>query len=191
MTVKAELRGLWVPMCGYKCVVLALLVSLLPSCAVTSTASLEPAATVAVLDGAELRISALVNEWFAVLEADTGEPHDLDALVSEQPFEFSFVGTTVRSLGELAAWRVEQHSSDFRVEYEIDSIRIESTEKDVRRAHFEIERRISMSGEIPRIARREHTWLIRDVVGTAPAILRIHERPLLAFPGTGPQVVCY
>ncbi|MBW1884306.1 MAG: hypothetical protein JRJ58_12300 [Deltaproteobacteria bacterium] len=44
---------------------------------------------------------------------------------------------------------------------------------------------------LPHIARREHVWLVRNVPGAAPVVLRIDERPLLAFPGTGPQIVCY
>jgi hypothetical protein len=41
------------------------------------------------------------------------------------------------------------------------------------------------------VARREHSWIIRSGSDAQALILRIEERPLLFFPGTGPQIVCY
>jgi hypothetical protein len=41
------------------------------------------------------------------------------------------------------------------------------------------------------VARREHTWIVRSAANATPVILRMEERPLLFFSGTGPQIVCY
>jgi hypothetical protein len=62
---------------------------------------------------------------------------------------------------------------------------------DVHRARFEFDRRAIDTSGAPHIARREHTWLVRRTKNDPPVILQIDERPLLAFPGTGPQIVCY
>jgi hypothetical protein len=33
--------------------------------------------------------------------------------------------------------------------------------------------------------------IVAEPPGAAPAVLRVEHEPLLSFPGTGPQIVCY
>ncbi len=140
----------------------------------------------------EQRIVALVRDWFAVLESEDPEAGKLERFLARSSFELSLVGEeTLETPVELEAWRANLHSTHPRLEYRLDPIAVELVDSGLFRAHFELERRAVDSEGIPHIARREHDWLVRDVPGGAPVILRIDERPLLAFPGTGPQVVCY
>jgi hypothetical protein len=56
---------------------------------------------------------------------------------------------------------------------------------------FQLDRRALDETGFTHVARREQTWLIRDLPGVPPAVLRIDEQRSLAFSGTGPQIVCY
>ena len=82
-------------------------------------------------------------------------------------------------------------ASDAEVEYRVGPIRIDAAGEDLYEARFEFDRLASDKAEIPHIARREQTWLVRDRFDGAAEILRVDEQKLLAFPGTGPQIVCY
>jgi hypothetical protein len=170
-------------------VMLAFLGSLVPSCTTTSSARLHP--ELATSAPAEQRIVSLVHEWFAVLEGRTLESRTLGRFMAEPSFELSLVGGDVQSLTELEAWRASLQATHLELEYQIGSIELEPVGDGLHRARFEFDRRAVDDEGIPRIARREHAWLVRNVPGEAPVILRIDERPLLAFPGTGPQIVCY
>lgn len=137
------------------------------------------------------RVDSLVHDWFALLEGGTLESRDLGSFVAELSFELSLIDASIRSLGELEAWRSKLSLTHLQLEYRIASIDVQTVGDDLRLARFEFERRAVDDEGIPHIARREHAWLVRDVSGEAPVILRIDERPLLAFRGTGPQVICY
>jgi hypothetical protein len=171
--------------------VLALLGSALSSYAGDSKMSLDPAVPASAPHGAEQRIVALVRDWFAALEVEPLESPALDGFLAEPFFELLLIGASVRSLGEFEAWRSHLSATHRQRVYRIDSIHVEPAGENTYRARFEFERRAVDDGGFPHIAHREHTWLVRDVPGEAPVILRIDERPLLAFPGTGPQIVCY
>ena len=171
--------------------VLALLGSVLPSCAAILGAGLDPTARTSAADGPEQRIASLVHDWFGVLEGGASGPRDLDGFLAEPSFDLSLIDTSIQSLVELEAWRSNLHSTHLQLDYRIDSIDVESLDDDLHRARFKFERRAVDDGGVPHLARREHDWLVRDVPGEAPVIVRIDERALLAFPGTGPQIICY
>ena len=90
----------------------------------------------------------------------------------------------------IRAWLADLRSSDPRVEFRIDELRITPLEPGLYRARFELDRRAFDPDGTPHVARWEHTWLVRSGSRDAPAILRIQQRPALSFPGTGPQIVC-
>jgi len=169
-------------------VVLAFLASLAQSCTANSRANLQP--DMAASAPAEQRIVSLVHGWFAALEGGTLESHALDDFMAEPSFELSLIGGDVESLTELEAWRAKLSSTHLELGYQIGSVDVEPVGEDLHRARFEFERRAVDDEGLPHIARREHVWLVRNVPGEAPVVLRIDERPLLAFPGTGPQIVC-
>jgi len=173
----------------YRTVVLALLGSLLLGCATNSSASLD--STIPTGGDAEQRIASLVHDWFAVLEEERAEPRSLDRFMAEPSFELMLIGGRVKSLAELDAWLAHLHSTHYDLAYEIGSVDVESVAHDLHRVGFEFERRAVDGLGARHVARREHAWLVRVVAGRAPVIVRIDEQPLLAFSGTGPQIVCY
>jgi hypothetical protein len=90
------------------------------------------------------------------------------------------------------AWLSDRRAEHPRVEYRfIGDIRIDPAGEGLYRARFEFDRLAEDDAGTPHIARREHTWIVRDVPDATPVILRIDEQSKLAFPGTGPQIICY
>ena len=82
-------------------------------------------------------------------------------------------------------------ASDAGVEYRVGPIRIDAAGEDLYEARFEFDRLATDDAGIPHVARREQTWLVRDLSDGTAEILRVDEQKLLAYPGTGPQIVCY
>ena len=82
-------------------------------------------------------------------------------------------------------------ATDPEVEYLVGPIRVDSAGEHLYEARFEFDRIASDEAGIPHIARREQTWLVRDLSDGTAEILRVDEQKLLAYPGTGPQIVCY
>ena len=82
-------------------------------------------------------------------------------------------------------------ATDAEVEYQVGPIRIDPAGEGLYEARFEFDRLATDEAGIPHIARREQAWLVRDHSDGTLEKLRVDERKLLAFPGTGPQIVCY
>ena len=171
---------------------LALVGSALPSYADNPGERLDPAFSALAPDGVAPRIAALVHDWFAALETAPFESGTLEGFVAKPSFELSLIGARVRSLDELAAWRSHLGATHRNRVYKIDSIHLEPAGDDLHwSARFEFERRAVDDGGSPHIARRAHTWRVRATPGEPLVIVRIDARPLLAYPGTGPQIICY
>ena len=171
--------------------ILAVLGPGLLSCATGAKLDRDPIAPALAPSGAEPPIGALVHEWFALLEGQTLASRPLTDLLAEPAFELSLVEGKIQSRAEVRAWLSRLHSAYPEIDYRFDAIRIEPIRESLYRAHFEIDRRAIDTSGVPHISRREHTWLIRRIEGDSPVILQVDERSLLAFPGTGPQIVCY
>ena len=92
---------------------------------------------------------------------------------------------------DFSDWLLALRSPHPVVEYRLDKLRIDSYEDDLVRVRFEFERHAIDAAGLPHLTRREQTWLVRNPSGEVPVVLRIDEQRLLAFPGTGPQIVCY
>lgn len=82
-------------------------------------------------------------------------------------------------------------AADPAVEYRVGPIRVDRAGEELYRARFELDRRFLDEAAMPHIARREQTWLVRARSSGAVEIVEIEEQQVLAFPGTGPRVVCY
>ena len=82
-------------------------------------------------------------------------------------------------------------ASDAGVEVRVGPIRIDAAGQGLYEASVEFDRLYRDEAGIPHIARREQTWLIRDHALGTPEVLRVDERKRLAYPGTGPRIVCY
>jgi hypothetical protein len=145
----------------------------------------------AASSGVEEQINTLIHRWFDVLEDPTVEVVALNALLAEAPFDLALDGEVLRDRDALLAWITKFRESYSQVEFRIDPIRVEPNGQDLYRARFEFDRR-AMDGEgFSHVARREHTWIVRSRSDAETVVLTIKERPLLYFPGTGPQIICY
>jgi hypothetical protein len=156
-------------------------------CAAVDRASADASAC----DASERRISTLIRNWYSLLESQAPESAAIEHFLADSPFEFSLTAGEDPGPGEALAWVSELRSGHPQVEYRLQPIRTESGGEGLVRARFEFERRAMDAEGLLHVARRAHTWLIRDVAGASPAVVRIDEERLLSFPGTGPQIVCY
>jgi hypothetical protein len=139
----------------------------------------------------DAQIEALVERWFELLEDPNAEARGLTALLSEAPFELLLEGEALHDRGALIAWLSRFRAAYSQIEHRLDPIRIQAEGRDRYRIHFEFDRHAFDQSGLLHLARREHSWIVRDDSSAVPVILSIEERPLLFFPGTGPQIVCY
>ena len=154
-------------------------------------ASADPAALETVSNDFEARVEALVHSWFAVLGDPTVEANTLSQLLAEPPFELEINGAVLHDRPALLAWVSDLRATYPRIKYQLDSIRIHAEAQGLYRVHFEFDRHALDDEGFPHVARRKHTWIIQGGSSAKPVILRIEERPLLFYSGTGPQGVCY
>jgi hypothetical protein len=159
--------------------------------AARASAGSNPAALGTAPMPIEERIEMLVHRWFAALEDPTVESKTLNGLLAESTFEFILDGEVLRDRGALLAWVSNLRATYPQIEYRLDRIRIQAEGRDRYRVHFEFDRHALDEAGLSHVARREHTWIVRSDPNATPVILRMEERPLLFFPGTGPQIVCY
>ncbi|MAG32278.1 MAG: hypothetical protein CL908_15455 [Deltaproteobacteria bacterium] len=171
--------------------IFAFLCPALASCGVTARPALEPISLAPAESGSEPDIDQLVQDWFGLLESQLPGAADPEELLPEASFQLALADGTLRGRSGLGVWLADLRTGYEQVEYEIGSIRIDSAGENLQTARFEFSRRAVDETGTPHIARREHRWLLRDLPGDPPRVLRIDERPLLSFPGTGPQIVCY
>lgn len=82
-------------------------------------------------------------------------------------------------------------ASDTGVEYRVGPIRVDAVGEGMYEARFEFDRLARDEAGIPHIARRRQTWLVRDGSHGTAEIVHVDDQKVLAFPGTGPQIVCY
>jgi hypothetical protein len=161
------------------------------NCGALTNPSAGEAPAASTADGSAQRIKTLIYSWFVLLEDPTIDSNALAGLLAEPHFELLSADQTLRSPSELRAWVSRLRTTDPHVEYQIDSIHIESVRQDLYRARFEFDRRIVDDAGLAHVARREHTWTVRAISNATPILLEIQERPLLPYPGTGPEIVCY
>lgn len=156
-----------------------------------ASAESDPAMFEATREDIEERIEAVIHRWFALLEDPSVEAKTLGGLLAEAPFELILDGEALRNRGELLAWVSNLRATYSKIEHRLDPIRIQPEMSDRYRVHFEFDRHALDEAGLPHVARREHIWIVRSDANEAPLILRMEERPLLFFPGSGPQIVCY
>ena len=151
----------------------------------------DPVAFEAARGELEESIITLIHSWFAVLEDPTAEVKTLNGLIAEAPFELVLDGGTLHDRSALLAWVSNLRATYPQIEYRLDPIRIQTEGPGRYRVRFEFDRHALDEAGLPHVARREHTWIVQSSANATPVILKMEERPLLFFPGTGPQIVCY
>jgi hypothetical protein len=151
----------------------------------------DATATSPAAAGEEARVTSLITQWFESLEAQSSEGWAVESFLAESPLAFSLMEAGDPGPDEFADWLFALRSPHPEVEFRLDKLRLDSLEGDLLRVRFEFDRHATDAAGLPHLARREQTWLVRDLPGEAPVVLRIEEQRMLAFPGTGPQIVCY
>jgi hypothetical protein len=139
----------------------------------------------------EARAEMLVHSWFAVLGDPSIEANRLVPLLAESPFDLVMDGAELHDRPALLAWVSELRDTYSKIDYQLDPIRVHVEESDRYRVRFEFDRHALDRAGLSHVIRREHTWIIQGNPNESLVILEIEERPLLFFPGTGPQIVCY
>jgi hypothetical protein len=141
--------------------------------------------------GKEVRVTSLISQWFGSLQAQPSEGWAAETFLAGSPLVFSLTEAGDPGPDDFADWLFALRSPHPEVEYRLDKLRLDSLEDDLVRVRFEFERHAMDAAGLPHLTRREQTWLVRDLPGEVPVVPRIEEQRLLAFPGTGPQIVCY
>jgi hypothetical protein len=142
-------------------------------------------------EGPEHPVASLIRAWFSSLEGQSPESVATNRTLVESPLRFQLGAGGVPDANGLRAWVFDLRSPYPQVEYRIGAIRIDDVGGDSHRVRFEVDRRAVDADGVPHVARSAHSWVVARSPGAAPAVVRIDHEPLLSFPGTGPQVVCY
>lgn len=157
-----------------------LLVALLMACTSTGPPADPPS-----------HMESEIARWFSLLaESPPGLAGEVRQL-AQSPLEFVLAEGENAAPADLRAWVVALRSPHPRVEYELYQMNATQVDERLHRVRFEVERRAVDAEGLPHLARSRQSWLIDDRVGSAPAVIRAESMPLLSFPGTGPQIVCY
>lgn len=139
---------------------------------------------------AERTSAALIREWFDQLESGTPDARAALLRPMEASFELTRPGGTTRNPAEIGAWLDALRSPHQRVAFTIDALRVTLAEAGLYEVRFEVDRRADDAQGVSHVARSEHTWFVRMLPGSPPAIARIEERATLSYPGTGPRIIC-
>jgi hypothetical protein len=157
---------------------------------IASSAFADPAARYPPT-GADTAIAPMIRQWFATLESPAPDARLAEAFPAWAPPIFSLSSPGYPGAGNFEAWLAELRSPYPQVAFRLEEIRVDGAGEGRVRARFAFERHAVDAAGIPHLARREQIWLIRREPGGGPVVLQIEEQRQLAFPGTGPQVVCY
>jgi hypothetical protein len=141
-------------------------------------------------EDAERSAAALIRDWFDRLASGTNGAHAALLQPMEASFELARPGGTTRDPAEIEAWLDELRSPHPRVEFTIDALRVTPAEAGLYELRFTVDRRANDAQGLSHVARSEHTWLVRMREESPAAIARIEAHPVLAFPGTGPRIIC-
>ena len=142
-------------------------------------------------EGAEHRVASLIRAWFSSLEGQSAESVATAVFPVESPLVFHADVGGDPGVNGLRAWIADLRSPYPQVAYRIGAIRIDDAGDGAHRARFELDRRAVDADGIPHVARSAHRWTVAAPPDAPPVVFRIDQEPLLSFPGTGPQVVCY
>jgi hypothetical protein len=137
------------------------------------------------------RIESMIRGWYSLLEGQSLESCTLEGLLSESLVEFSLEAGSTPGPEDLSAWVSELRSTHPQVEYRLSEMRTRAVGDGTYRTRFAFDRYALDEAGVPHVARREQTWLVRDRADDTLEVLRIDDQRQLAFPGTGPQIVCY
>jgi hypothetical protein len=134
-----------------------------------------------------------IEQWFAQLAMSPPDLGREDRLFegSSLELEFELAEGGDPGPGDLRAWLLDLRSPHHHVEFQLHDSSVSKVGDRLHRIRFEVERRAVGEDGMPHVARSLQTWLIHEGIGSSDTVVRVESVPLLAFPGTGPQIVCF
>jgi len=156
------------------------------ACASPSIVAPEPA---------ELRIPHALEQWFTWLArrepARESLEHAIGAPILGEGLEFALAEDSPVPPEELQGWVEALRSPHSRVAYRLAGLTISRADEAAHRVRFALKRHAIDASGVAHIALSDQTWEIHSAPGGPIVVMRIASEPRLAFPGTGPQIVCY
>ena len=168
----------------------ALVIGFAGSGALANAGSDSPRSEITSMDPQQ-RVEALIRSWFAALANPAIDSNQLENFLAKTPFEYRSIDQVFRDRDAFLASISNLRALHPHTEYQLGPIQIEFGEPDLYQARFEFSTRALDETGIAHVARREQVWTIRSRTNETPTILRIEDQPLLVYPGTGAQIVCY
>jgi hypothetical protein len=140
-------------------------------------------------------LATALSEWFTSLARN--DPRDgMQPRAGNASLSFDLAGEGQVAAAEVAAqefgaWLERLRPAHARVEYRIAELAVGEGVGGRHRVRFALERRSVDEVGLDHIALSDETWQILVLPDGSAVVDSIATRPLLAFPGTGPQIVCY
>jgi len=140
----------------------------------------------------DLKITHSLEQWFTALAR---QPLGTQPTTSAS-LDFALLPTSPLAPDDLPRWLADIRPNHPQAQYRLAALNISpadqptpgSTDYDTR---FALERDTVDEAGLSHIARWQQHWRIRLPAEGPPIVVSIHEEPLLIFPGTGPQIVCF
>jgi hypothetical protein len=139
----------------------------------------------------ELRIESALRSFYTALARARPGSSEVGAVLHAGDLRFVPDAGPLQDDRALLAWLGKLRSEQPFVHFEISKLHIDSASDASYRLHFELERRSVDDEGLPHVLRSEQSWRIRESADLSMEVLGIQEQAKLAFPGTGPQIVCY
>jgi hypothetical protein len=137
------------------------------------------------------QVESAMQNWFGTLADADLSRGELGALLRTGDLRFDLVDGAHWNDETLRDWVTELRSEHPHVRYSIARFHVDGPRDGSYRAHFEVDREAVDEQGMHHLMRREQSWQLRPADGSRLRVLDIDDEPILAFPGSGPQIVCY
>lgn len=139
----------------------------------------------------EAQLQSALEHWFSALANADAEGGELDGLLSTPDLEFAPLDQTQWHRSALVSWLAMLRSAHARVAYSIAKLHVDELDGGSFRVHFEVDRETVDDEGMLHVMRREQSLQLQRSMQGRLFVLDIKDEPRLAFPGSGPQIVCY
>ena len=136
-------------------------------------------------------VESTLEGWYGSLAGAPAERDAVTPLLRTPDLEFTKASGDGSREAAMQDWITELRSDLPQVAFALSNFHIDEGPDDSYRAHFELDRRGADREGYEHVMRREQSWRIRQSAEGTVYVLAIEEKPLLVFPGSGPQIVCY
>jgi hypothetical protein len=136
-------------------------------------------------------VESTLRNWYESLAEASTQRDAVTPLLRTHDLAFRPESGDERSEAAIESWIMELRSDLPQVAFALSKTHIDEGPDGSYRAHFELDRRGFDREGNEHVMRREQSWRFRQAAGGTLYVLAIEEKPLLVFPGSGPQIVCY